>query len=116
MTFKVGDIVEAFGVRGVVTTVNGNGNCEVRFSKPAPLMESWFFKDGRLSDWHAAPSLKLIERPRKTKKVKVWVNCGLIGSMTYPVVYTHPSEEVARNCALNDSVTQQIEVEVLDEV
>lgn len=111
MEFEVGDIVEAFGVRGVVEGNALDESIQVRFGTHV----TYFYPDGKAALWHATPSLKLIERPRKTKKVKVWVNCGFIGSYPYPSVYTHFSEEDARECALTDMVTQEIEVEVLDE-
>ena len=68
--FKVGDIVEAWGVRGVVTGyVNQPEYIEVKFDN-AQAYVTTFFVDGKYMAWHEEPSLKLVKRPKaKVKKV-----------------------------------------------
>lgn len=110
--FKVGDIVEAFGVRGWVTDIT-KSFVHVAFNNAAA---DSFFSDGRQRGWHAAPSLKLIERPRKTKKVKVWVNVYPSSAHdTRPWLSCHIDENDARDYRDSTGITQQIEVEVIDE-
>lgn len=111
--FKVGDIVEAFGVLGRVTDINNDLNYPVVVQyTQLPANTDEFALDGKLVHWHATPSLKLIKRPRKTKKIKVWVNVAPTGQ----IGHSHTNEATARYAAVNESrITQQIEVEVLDE-
>jgi len=70
--FKVNDIVEAFGVRGVVIEIRG----DLVGVALANRYYVDFHGDGRQKDWHLEPSLKLIERPKKkvTKTVEAWAN------------------------------------------
>lgn len=64
--FKVGDIVEAFGLRGEVTR---SGDLYIYVSFPEGR-GAQFLLDGREENWHTEPSLKLISRPsKKVKKV-----------------------------------------------
>lgn len=77
--FQVGDMVEAFGLPGVVIERDDQGDesfpIAVSFqSSMAPI--STFTSDGRYHEWCKEPSLKLISRPSKPKeklKKKVWV-------------------------------------------
>lgn len=73
--FQVGDIVEAFGIKGKIvaidTTYPESLPVEVVFNNEQKMKE-WFALDGRESLWHITSSLKLIDRP--IKKVKKWVN------------------------------------------
>ena len=69
--FEVGDIVMAFGNKGVVTKISCNhvGYVLVDFAIGYLVC---FFPDGKTMPWHAEPSLKLIKRPKnKVKKYKV---------------------------------------------
>lgn len=105
--FKVGDIVEAWGFSGqVMTIIPGSQRIKVDFGDG---YYSTFYLNGKLEPWHKEPSLKLIERPRKTKKVKVWVN-----AYTDYDVFTYLTEQEARAVAGTKAITQQIEIEVLD--
>ena len=73
--FQVGDIVEAFGIKGKIvaidTTYPESLPVEVVFNNEQKMKE-WFALDGRESLWHITSSLKLIDRP--IKKIKKWVN------------------------------------------
>ncbi len=70
--FKKDDIVEAFGVRGVVTTTENPIHeiypIEVKFDKGLRYIN--FMTDGRSSEWHKIASLKLVERPKKELESK----------------------------------------------
>jgi hypothetical protein len=75
--FRVGDIVDWLGIRGVVTYISKDGNDldEYMYVKlEGDTMDDYdlgteFFPDGRYMKAHKEPSLKLIERPkRKVKK------------------------------------------------
>lgn len=115
MEFKVGDIIEAFGLRGVVTEVSGHPSYPICVDFDESAGGERFTADGKERVWHRAPSLKLIERPKKTKKVKVWVNAYPETYSLRNVVCIHDNEAMARSTCAKDGITQQIEVEVLDE-
>lgn len=80
--FKVGDKVEAFGVEGDV--INDDINDD--WGDVYPIFVHFenghhvsFTSDGKSHKWHKTPSLKLIERPKKTRVFKEFVNtAGLI--------------------------------------
>lgn len=114
--FKVGDIVEAFGVRGVVERIHSN------YSSSVPVVVRLdngvvksFYLDGRAYSWAKEPTLKLIERPKKKEKrvVKVWVNVYSTGER-----YAYPSKEEAElgadetAIAIAVEMTGEYEVEV----
>lgn len=72
--FKVGDIVEAFGLRGEIVGIKTEGFfvvsrefcIEVLFNKGTEsAMRQYFLSDGRKESWHKEESLKFIERPVK---------------------------------------------------
>jgi len=116
--FQVGDIVEAFGVRGRVDRAD-TSVISVTYTDPSAACIAGgnaFTPDGRLHIWHVTPSLKLIERPRKTKKVKVWVNVFKPPSFDrQAAVLSYANEQQAHDYANPGSITQEIEVEVFDE-
>lgn len=62
--FQVGDVVEAFGVKGIVTNIDYTLSmfpvCVSFDQKPMRFMS-----DGKYLDWNKAPTLKLLERPVK---------------------------------------------------
>ena len=75
--FRVGDVVEAFGVRGRVTDIKTS----IR-TWAYPVLVTFDLKDendisyvdyfnmeGKRSSWHRVPDLKLISRPKKVKKI-----------------------------------------------
>ena len=61
--FEVGDKVRAWGVDGVVVTVDG-GEPSVRV-KFHDDHHRWFGGDGRCQSWHKEPSLFLVEKAKK---------------------------------------------------
>lgn len=67
--FKVGDEVEAFGVRGSVSEIVRDicrYPLRVAFEiTPAHTTNSYFTMDGKLDTTHKEPALKLISRPEK---------------------------------------------------
>ncbi len=72
--FKIGDIVEAFGLRGEIVgiktegffVINSEFSIEVLFNKGTEsAMRQYFLSDGRKESWHKDASLKFIERPVK---------------------------------------------------
>jgi hypothetical protein len=73
--FKVGDVVEAFGLRGTVVKIYSEfvNPVEVKYEDGEYTL---FTLDGKLHHYHKLPSLKLISRAkRKVKKeLKCWVN------------------------------------------
>ena len=102
--FKVGDIVEAFGLRGVVTSSN-NPIGNALFVEFKSGEATWFRTDGTLKHWHKEPSLKLIERPKKKVKKErtVWIN-------VYPdnKQIIHPSYEVANGLLIPGSYKERL--------
>lgn len=62
MNFQVGDIVEAFGVRGVVKDVNPSESQLIIVEFENGPSVACFFIDGRACAWHKKPSLKLAEK------------------------------------------------------
>lgn len=69
--FQLNDRVSAFGVEGVVKKVDlVNPPVGVDFDTYPNRI--YFDSDGKYERWHKEPSLTLIERPKKMKKV--WVN------------------------------------------
>lgn len=113
--FKVGDIVETFGARGLVVTINNSRDYPIGVTFDEGRFSS-FTPDGRHHDWHKTPSLVLIERPKKTKKIKVWAN--VYSDPLAPTVVSivvRASELSAITHCIKDGVTQQIEVKVLDD-
>lgn len=73
--FEVGDIVEAFGVRGIVINKHFGQNYELIVEFESGVRCS-FTSDGRVYLWNKEPSLKLISRAKKKEKkiLKGWVN------------------------------------------
>ena len=70
--FQVGDVVEAFGLKGKVTAVKPEGESFFLSSDRLgveTLLEGgrrvYFTHEGKGYPWHKEPSLKLIERPVK---------------------------------------------------
>lgn len=67
--FKVGDIIEAFGLRGVIRKINPTAAYPV-FVEYEDGFADYFRLDGRKDRWHKTASLVLVERP-KPKIVKI---------------------------------------------
>jgi len=75
LNLEVGDIVEAFGVRGTVTAIADTLAYPIRvvFEHERLDEAEGFYRDGRHEWWHKTPSLKLIEKKNKPKrKVKLY--------------------------------------------
>lgn len=75
MEFKVGDVVEWCGCRGVVKDEtdhrNSGGNyciIVVSFDENKTSYDS-FYNDGKKYSWHKEPSLKLIKRVKRFYKI-----------------------------------------------
>lgn len=73
--FEVGDIVEAFGLKGKITNIYDKAlyPLEVNFENNHIF---GFMIDGKYANWHKEPSLKFISRPKKKvkKSLKGWIN------------------------------------------
>lgn len=73
MEFKKGDIVEAFGLEGVVIEIDHDDPTLpilVRYKDSEQI--NYFTNDGKFNSIHKLPSLKLIERPKQKKKVMMY--------------------------------------------
>lgn len=71
--FEVGDTVEWCGKQGTVTSIDYN--CVwVSFKDIDPGFLNYynFQMDGKLYRWHTEPSLKLISKAKKKRKVKLY--------------------------------------------
>lgn len=79
--FQVGDIVEAFGVRGEIISLENSPSYPilVKFYDTGTFWnKAAFIIDGKFEDWHKEPSLKLIERPKKKVKRTYWFATALV--------------------------------------
>lgn len=68
MKFQVGDKVKAFGFGGQVIEIDLQSEWPVKVKFPLANAKEDFKADGKLFDWHAEPSLVLIERPKPEPK------------------------------------------------
>ena len=101
MNFKVGDIVEAFGVKGEVMVIDdGGGDYPIRVLFVTGDTD-FFRQDGRLNVWHEAPSLKLIKRSKKYKEVTI----ETFGNI-YNVIYNDPKRIYCYKTAIEALSTQ----------
>lgn len=66
--FKVGDIVTAFGLEGVVDSITPANNFPIEVDFKMEGYES-FLLNGKLHDWHKEPSLKLVRRAEEFEEV-----------------------------------------------
>lgn len=110
--FKVGDIVEAFGCRGVVVALNESRSEPIVEFEGVFNVRKNFYRDGKYFEWAKEPSLKLISRPKKKVKKTVWV--GVEKSFSYKDGITgsvFTDEKTARVCAWGYGV-HPIEIEV----
>ncbi len=115
--FRVGDIVEAFGVRGTVVRYPPEGGpycVKVDFTGGG---RDAFTEDGKAGTWHKEPSLKLISRVKKKKKITVWVGLGFKNIVSGRIFYE--SHAVENKDYIDDSLAingvHPIEIEVDDE-
>lgn len=107
--FEVGDIVEAFGLKGIVVKIR---DCQyfpiqVKFCNDN---SATFCSSGKLQSWHLEPSLKLIEKAKKKVKKKFWfvISDSLIKARYFSAqLYTNPIKHTP-DCQL---VEIELEVE-----
>lgn len=72
VNFKVGDIVSAFGLEGIVSLHNNPDMIYVTFHLPNDCsVDQEFYKDGVECPWHAEPTLKLVKPANTTRTVKL---------------------------------------------
>lgn len=114
--FKVGDIVEWCGARGIVTKFDFGEHLSVRVKFDDNSVWS-FTRDGRACDWHKTPSLFIVSRPKKmvTKTVEAWAN---VYAHYIPNLFNYKANAEAR--ASNSRIacvklTGEYEMEVDDE-
>ena len=67
--FEVGDTVESFGVKGVVTVVEADSYFPIHVEFETEEVE-YFTPDGRFFEWAKEPSLKLVEKAKKEEPKK----------------------------------------------
>lgn len=72
--WKVGDVVEAFGVRGHLVRATNPGEFPLLVLFGENSLN--FTPDGKACEWHATPSLRFISREKKKvrKTVTAWMN------------------------------------------
>lgn len=101
MEFKKGDIVSFGGSKGTVIKVTAY-SILVNFD----FTTMFFTPDGRFDASHTEPLLKLIERPKRKKKIKrkVWIN---VYENNYCI---HDDECVAKKSA--STITKPIAIAV----
>lgn len=74
-SFKVGDVVEWCGARGIVERLDAGTSYPITVKFESGAYNS-FTKNGKYYSWHKTPGLKLISRPKKRvkKTVEAWAN------------------------------------------
>jgi hypothetical protein len=83
-SFIVGDIVEAWGLRGEVTrTYTAINKMEMVHVSIGGHGNHMFYSDGRKVTWHKEPTLKLIERKKVYKEVVMECFGNVYGDMSY---------------------------------
>jgi len=112
--FQKGDKVSWAGLEGIIITYSEGIDLDyplgVLFKNG---LQASFTVDGKYMLAHIEPSLKFIERPRKTKKIKVWANV-YINSKLEPIIAIHKDKSDSTFSCERGGVTQEIEIEVLD--
>lgn len=105
--FQVGDVVEAWGVRGKVAKQTPSHDYPILVEFENGNWSTFIF-DGKYYQWHKTPSLKLIERQKKKVKVtrKSWANIYDDGKG-----YVYPKKEEAERMANTDSRIACVEIE-----
>lgn len=134
--FKKGDIVEAWGLRGVViySLPEDSHGILVHFvlsntldTSLAPIRSPGdmgtvicynFMCDGKEKDWHREPTLKLIERPKKKVKKTFWMAAGdikdterLMTSLLYPAEEEGEVETLLNQKEFTYKIKVEVEVE-----
>lgn len=115
--FEVGDQVEWCGVLGIVTGIDGRleQSIQVVFNESLFGEECRiFYPDGKYEKWHTEPSLRLISKAKKKRKVKLYaffhkntfVVSGGYGSIQYAV-----SEMEIHNYIRVPELDKEVEIE-----
>lgn len=115
--FQVGDVVEAFGVEGVVSEIDDNEPHYPLLVKFPNGEQDYFAISGKYISWHKEPSLKLIERPKKkVLKTMYQAICKyLTGPRFYITDSLYEDEEMAalahgrKFIALGPAITFKVE-------
>ena len=115
----MGDKVRAFGLDGVVQPFHPQAYLLYAQFEGKHHLDA-FYPDGRRERWHKEPSLVLVERPKKKKKIKDkinrWVNVYYIkNALSFSVCYD--CKESADSMAVSDrlacvKLTGDYEIEV----
>jgi hypothetical protein len=101
--FKVGDIVDWLGIRGVVTCISeGIDDLDeymyVKFDGDTmDDLGTEFFPDGKYMKAHKEPSLKLIERPKRKIKKRFYMMAYLNGDGEWLISYSAVDESFRDN-------------------
>lgn len=109
--FEVGDRVKAFGVEG--TVVETGHYVLVDFGSQDKIA---FTVDGKVGSFVKEPSLELVSKARKKKKVKGFIAAYSPTGSDFPVLITnlHETRETAAELAGQNGLVQEIEVEVYE--
>ena len=90
---EAGDIVDFLGARGTVLNTDRYGAYRIHaiFKKTPAIDEVThsFLPDGRFVSWHTTPSLKLIEKKKKPRKVITLYRYTFVGDIhTYQTTWS----------------------------
>jgi hypothetical protein len=111
--FKKGDIVEWAGVYGCVEI--SSKDCvwvnfgPIEYEGNSRYESTEFLPDGRLFDWHTEPSLKLISKAKKKRKVKLYA-C-LIGESGNQHLSLLTLESLANTAVRVPELDKEVEVD-----
>lgn len=97
--FQVGDKVRAFGLDGVVKSIEADDSysVEVKFENDK---YTCFTMEGKDCDWHKESSLVLIERPKKLVKVYQYAyKSNLTGRWVISSTLFRDDADFSRLCA-----------------
>ena len=106
--FNIGDKVKWCGVEGII--IPTHKNCIlVKFNAVGFEHEIEFIHDGRYERWHTEPSLILVEKAKKKKKIKMLC---YYGSEYKRLSWVEEDTEVEMGEIRVPSEDKEIEVEV----
>lgn len=107
--FSVGDKVSWCGVEGVVVEYNFVPHCKYAVRAEFKDIMAWFTEDGKAHYWHTEPSLKLISKAKKKRKVKLYA-C-LIGESGNQHLSLLTLESLANTAARVPELDKEVEIE-----
>lgn len=118
MEFKVGDTVEAWGIRGKITNILpgilSSYPILVKLDSVSHLEE--FTRDGKHYNWHQVPTLKLIERPKKKVKKIYWMGATKCDGKDFLITSClYPSEMVLKDSTTGFKFKIKVELEMDEE-